>query len=106
MSATEPSGGMVVVGGRECGAQAALQMRENGWGGAITLIGDEAIETYERPPLSKGMLASDEAVGVHPLRAGAFADAGIDVLRPERVTVLDPGGHRVTLASGRSLGYE
>jgi 3-phenylpropionate/trans-cinnamate dioxygenase ferredoxin reductase component len=108
MSATDvpDSRGMVVVGAGECGAQAALQLRENGWSGHITLIGDEAIETYERPPLSKAMLASDDAVPVHPVSRTAFDDAGIDVLRPERVTGIEPAGHRVVLASGRTIGYD
>ena len=97
---------MVVVGAGECGANAALRLRDNGWAGSITLVGDEPIETYERPPLSKALLRSDEAVAVHPVSAATFDEAGIDVLRPERVADVDPAGHRVVLASGRSIGYD
>ena len=108
MSQTEDPnpGGMVIVGAGECGAKAALRLRDNGWAGSITLIGDEAVETYERPPLSKAMLLSDEAVAVHPISAATFDEAGVDVLRPERVSDIDPAGHRVALASGRSIGYD
>jgi 3-phenylpropionate/trans-cinnamate dioxygenase ferredoxin reductase component len=108
MSDTEnpDRGGMVVVGAGECGARAALRLRDNGWAGRITLIGDEALETYERPPLSKAMLLSEEAVAVHPISTTAFEEAGIDVLRPERVSDIDPAGHRVVLAGGRSIGYD
>ena len=48
--------GMVIVGAGECGARAALALRENGYQGPVTLVGDEPHQPYERPPLSKDML--------------------------------------------------
>ena len=52
------------------------------------------------------MLLSDDAVAVHPLSTTAFDEAGIEVLRPGRVAEIDPAGHRVVLAGGRSIGYD
>ena len=55
--------GMVIVGAGECGARAALALRENGYAGPVTLIGDEVHLPYERPPLSKtGMTEGDAPV--------------------------------------------
>src|ERR1700722_7532842 len=45
--------GMVIVGAGECGARAALTLREQGYPGSVTLIGAEWRHPYERPPLSK-----------------------------------------------------
>ena len=52
--------GMVIVGAGECGARAALALRENGYEGPVTLIGDEPHLPYERPPLSKAAMLPDE----------------------------------------------
>ena len=51
--------GMVILGAGECGGRAALALREHGYEGAVTLVGDEPHHPYERPPLSKDVLAAD-----------------------------------------------
>jgi hypothetical protein len=51
---------MVIVGGGKAGARAAVAFRENAWKGQVTLIGDEALAPYDRPPLSKAAIM-DEA---------------------------------------------
>ncbi len=51
--------GMVVVGAGECGARAAFALREQGYAGPVTLIGDERHLPYERPPLSKQAMVSE-----------------------------------------------
>ncbi|WP_190294737.1 FAD-dependent oxidoreductase, partial [Paenibacillus darwinianus] len=48
--------GMVIVGAGEAGARAAVELRNRGWDGPITLIGEERQAPYERPPLSKQQL--------------------------------------------------
>lgn len=55
--------GMVIVGAGECGGRAAITLRELGWHGAISLIGNEPHPPYERPPLSKAFLTSDPPLG-------------------------------------------
>lgn len=52
--------GMVILGAGEAGARAAVELRDQGWSGQITLIGKEVQLPYERPPLSKSVLASEE----------------------------------------------
>jgi len=44
------SAGVVIVGGGECGAKAAMSLRKYGWSGAVTVFGAEPIPAYERPP--------------------------------------------------------
>lgn len=50
------TGRIVVVGASLAGLRAAEVMREKGFAGSLTLIGDEPHEPYDRPPLSKGVL--------------------------------------------------
>ena len=50
---------MIVIGAGECGARAALTLRELGYEGPVTLVGAEAHLPYERPPLSKDAMAAD-----------------------------------------------
>jgi 3-phenylpropionate/trans-cinnamate dioxygenase ferredoxin reductase component len=51
-------GGMVIVGAGESGARAAIVLRQRGFEGAITLLGEESNFPYERPPLSKSAIQS------------------------------------------------
>src|SRR5262245_19256399 len=52
-------GGIVILGAGECGARAAFALREQGYQGAMTLIGSERHLPYERPPLSKSTLVDE-----------------------------------------------
>jgi 3-phenylpropionate/trans-cinnamate dioxygenase ferredoxin reductase subunit len=48
---------VLVVGAGQAGAQAVASLRQEGFEGSITLIGDEPVLAYQRPPLSKAFLA-------------------------------------------------
>lgn len=99
--------GVIVVGGGQGGFQVAASLREEGYQGSITLIGDEPGLPYQRPPLSKGFLAGKAQAQQIELRPPAFyAEQGIALLAPERVTSVDRAARRVGLASGASLAYE
>jgi 3-phenylpropionate/trans-cinnamate dioxygenase ferredoxin reductase subunit len=52
---------MAIVGAGEVEARAAVGLREHGFSGAISLLGEEAHLPYERPPLSKRLLIEDES---------------------------------------------
>ena len=97
---------MVIVGAGEAGARAAFALREVGWRGPITLIGDEAHAPYERPPLSKAVMTA-EAPPSAPfiLREGQLKEHGVVLESGAEATVIDRAGHSVTLANGRVLRY-
>jgi 3-phenylpropionate/trans-cinnamate dioxygenase ferredoxin reductase subunit len=42
---------VVVVGGGQAGAALVARLRNDGFAGAVTLIGDEPVPPYQRPPL-------------------------------------------------------
>lgn len=103
MSTTEP---MVIVGAGQCGARAAHALRENGWDGAITLLGDEGLSPYERPPLSKSVLLGQKATAQCTLYDEAFyREQRIDLRIDAAVAAIDRAGRKVVLASGATLGY-
>lgn len=58
---------MVIIGAGHCGGRVALALRAMGWEGAITLIGEEPILPYERPPLSKSVFAGQIDITGMPL---------------------------------------
>jgi 3-phenylpropionate/trans-cinnamate dioxygenase ferredoxin reductase subunit len=98
---------MVIVGAGEAGARAAIALRETNWAGPITLIGEEAHPPYERPPLSKAVMTSEESPSApFILREGQLNEQNITFERGAEATAIDRGAHSVTLADGRILRYE
>jgi 3-phenylpropionate/trans-cinnamate dioxygenase ferredoxin reductase component len=96
----------VIVGASLAGAKAAEALREEGFGGPVVLIGDEAERPYERPPLSKDYLlgkAERETIYVHP--AAWYADHGVELRLGVPVTGIDRAAREVTLADGSRIGY-
>jgi 3-phenylpropionate/trans-cinnamate dioxygenase ferredoxin reductase subunit len=48
--------GILIIGAGQAGMQIADSLRENGYQGEITMVGDEPTAPYQRPPLSKAFL--------------------------------------------------
>ena len=65
-------GGIVIVGAGQAGASLAAGLRSLGYGGALTLIGNEPVPPYQRPPLSKGYLLGEIGVERLYLRSTSF----------------------------------
>jgi 3-phenylpropionate/trans-cinnamate dioxygenase ferredoxin reductase component len=51
---SEPQARVVIVGAGHAGGTAAALLRQYGYTGAITLIGEEPIPPYQRPPPCAG----------------------------------------------------
>ena len=52
-------GGILIIGAGQAGASLSERLRAEGFGGEVTLIGDEPVPPYERPPLSKAYLMGE-----------------------------------------------
>ena len=101
------SGGIVIIGAGEAGGRTALQLRENGFVGAIALVGDEAHLPYERPPLSKEALTDTEAMAPRVIVSpDVLETAGITFLSSARATSIDRETRTVLLANGTELAYD
>jgi len=97
----------VIVGASLAGAKAAETLREEGFDGAVVMIGEENDRPYERPPLSKGyLLGNDErdSIFVHP--EGWYAENSVELRSGTTATSVDRKGRTVALASGESVPYD
>jgi len=98
--------GMVIVGAGECGGRAALALRELGFDGPVTLVGDEPHLPYERPPLSKEAMTG-EAPAIKAIASDELlAERSIRHIHSVQVVAIDRAAHEVRLSDGSSLPYE
>lgn len=98
------SASVVVAGASMAGLRAAEQLRAAGWTGPITLVGDEPHMPYNRPPLSKEVLAGKapfESLAFRP-RAGV---ADVQWRLGTRVVAADLDRRVVELDDGEALPY-
>jgi len=99
--------GILIIGAGEAGARAAVALLEEGFAGAVTMIGAEASPPYERPPLSKATLTCvDEPVPPVIAHAASLEERGVTFLSGLHVAAIDRGAHEVIAADGRRFGYD
>jgi 3-phenylpropionate/trans-cinnamate dioxygenase ferredoxin reductase subunit len=97
----------IIVGASLAGATAAAELREQGFGGRVVLIGSESQRPYQRPPLSKEYLRGDaglEKVYVHD--ESFYADQAIELRTATTVERIEPGSAEVVLGGGERLHYD
>lgn len=104
---------VVIVGAGLAGVTAAGALREQGYQGLVTLLGEEAEVPYDRPPLSKAILVASELESpatVPPtlaLRPAVwYEQQRIDCVFGSRATKLDLGTRKLQLEHGRSLEFD
>lgn len=97
---------VLIVGGGQGGAAAAMALRHNGFAGTVAIAGEEADLPYDRPPLSKDYLAGEKPFERMVFRsAEAWTERGITLLLATPVTAVDADEHVVTTAAGDRIGY-
>lgn len=95
----------VIIGAGECGARAALALRERGFAGDVTLVGSETVFPYERPPLSKeGLQQGAEPKWI----ANVDHYEGLEIVVRTGVTATDIDRQQKTvgLSDGTVLEYD
>jgi 3-phenylpropionate/trans-cinnamate dioxygenase ferredoxin reductase subunit len=98
---------VVIVGAGQAGFQVAASLRADGFDGSIASIGEERHVPYQRPPLSKTVLA-----GKHPIESVSFRperfyqDQRIDLALGERVVAIDRTHRHVVLSNGSRVDYD
>ena len=98
--------GLVIIGGALARAKAAEGARNAGWEGAIRLVGAEAHLPYERPPLSKAVLAGREGPASALVHDDGFeATHEVDLLLGVPATRIELAARTVELPGGRQLRY-
>jgi NADPH-dependent 2,4-dienoyl-CoA reductase/sulfur reductase-like enzyme/ferredoxin len=102
VAAFKRSGRVVVVGASLAGLAAASALRAEGFTGSLIVIGDEPHESYDRPPLSKQVLAG----WVQAERTTLPKPEDIDQRLGVRAVALDLDAKRLHLAEGEALEFD
>ncbi|MCF1596508.1 NAD(P)/FAD-dependent oxidoreductase [Streptomyces muensis] len=92
-----PTPRVVIAGAGMAGVQTAVALREQGFTGAVTLIGAEPHQPYDRPPLSKAVLlgkAEGSAFDVD------FEALGIELRLGREVLGVRPADHELDTEAG------
>ena len=98
---------IVIVGAGLAAATASIALREHGYLGAITIVGDEEYPPYERPPLSKNFLLGKSTFNdalVEP--ASWYLDHDVRLLTGRAVTAVDLEQHDIELADGALISFD
>jgi NADPH-dependent 2,4-dienoyl-CoA reductase/sulfur reductase-like enzyme len=97
-------GRIVIVGASLAGLRAAEALREKGFEGSLTIIGEEPHEPYDRPPLSKqvlkGWVPADHTKLPRLHRVDADWKLGVAAVGLDRIN------HLVKLGNGEEVGYD
>lgn len=97
---------IVVIGAGQAGSALCAKLRDLGHDGPLTLIGDEPVPPYQRPPLSKKYMLGDFALERMFLRPEQFyTERSIALRLGELATAIDPDTKTITLSSGDRLGF-
>ncbi|WPB57163.1 NAD(P)/FAD-dependent oxidoreductase [Xylophilus sp. GOD-11R] len=99
-----PDRHIAIIGGGQAAARTIAALRDGGYEGRTTLIGEEPDLPYERPPLSKDALCSGASASVPPMFDSAwYQERQVELRLGSRVEAIDAGSGRITLAMGSSL---
>jgi 3-phenylpropionate/trans-cinnamate dioxygenase ferredoxin reductase component len=98
---------IVIVGGGLAGGNAAVTLREEGFGGRVVLVSREPGVPFGRPPLSKTYLRSEEDLAGWYVRPPAwYREHDVELRNECGVAAVDAAGHAVRLESGEELAYQ
>lgn len=77
---------ILIIGAGQAGMQIAVTLREDGFDGAVTIVGEEPYAPYQRPPLSKAFLAGEMDEESLEFRNEQFyRDNAIDIVTSEKI---------------------
>ncbi len=98
---------VIIIGAGQAGGETAQRLRQGGFEGEITLIGEEPVAPYQRPPLSKAYLKGDLDIDRLMLRpASVYAEERIALLTKTRGVWIDRANRKVRVEGGRELPYD
>ncbi|MDY8110336.1 FAD-dependent oxidoreductase [Fulvimarina sp. 2208YS6-2-32] len=98
--------GIVIVGAGHAAVQLVTSLRQDGYDGDLTIIGDEPHLPYQRPPLSKTYMKHGEAERLL-LKAESFFETNrITLLAGTRVVAIDREARQAITAPGTHIDYD
>ncbi len=96
----------VVIGAGQAGGRAVEALRASGFEGRIDLIGAETHLPYERPPLSKELLADDAAPFELMHDQAWYEERNITLHLGAPATVIDRDAKRVVIGDSQTVAYD
>ncbi len=97
----------IIIGAGHGGGVLAANLRQNGYSGPITMIGEEPHPPYQRPPLSKGWLKGEvDEDGLLLRPRDWYAESNIALRTSTRVIRVDRATKSVTLSTDEVLTYD
>ncbi|WP_051481845.1 NAD(P)/FAD-dependent oxidoreductase [Paraburkholderia nodosa] len=104
---TEAPRTVVVIGGGQAAGWVVKTLRKEGYQGRLVMIADEVHLPYERPPLSKAVLAGEADIEtVRIAKPDEFAALNVETWQPDCATSIDRATRVVTTRSGREVKYD
>lgn len=98
---------IVIIGAGQAAASCAFRLREYGFTGSITLIGEEAAYPYQRPPLSKKYLDGTARVEDLFIRtAESYTESRIEIHTSQQVETVDRANRKVLTKDGGVFSYD
>ena len=97
---------VVVIGTGQGAYQLAASLRQQGYQGQITLVGDEPALPYQRPPLSKDYLSHGDTDRLALRRASFYDDQNITVRPSTRISAIDRTAMTIETESGEHISYD
>jgi NADPH-dependent 2,4-dienoyl-CoA reductase/sulfur reductase-like enzyme len=97
---------IVVVGASLAGLRAVETLRREGYEDRLVVVGAEPHLPYDRPPLSKELLAGAWQPEQLALRRQPYDDLDIDWRLERRATALDLGAREVELHDGERIAFD
>lgn len=98
---------VIIIGAGQAGGETAQKLRQGGFTGEITMIGEEPAAPYQRPPLSKKYLAGELSMDRLLLRPpSVYSEENITLLTPLRAVWVDRANKKVRVEGGRELPYD
>ncbi|HEY0747902.1 MAG TPA: FAD-dependent oxidoreductase, partial [Steroidobacteraceae bacterium] len=98
---------VAIVGAGHSGGRVALHLRACGFKGEIVVIGEEPDLPYERPPLSKEYLLTNEGAPHAGLSSEiGWREVGVRLCLGTKAINLQPSRKRLHLSDGQVLDYD
>ncbi|MCX7358258.1 MAG: FAD-dependent oxidoreductase [Alphaproteobacteria bacterium] len=98
---------VIIIGAGQAGGETAQRLRQGGFEGEITLIGEEPAAPYQRPPLSKAYLKGEYDIDRLMLRpVSVYSEEHIALLTKTRAVWIDRANRKVRIEGGRELPYD
>lgn len=107
MSEADQMNSVVIIGAGMAGARGCISLRANGYKGAITLVGDEDLLPYDRPPLSKAAITQEiEPQPIWLMDETIARELAVNVRKGIAATAINHGERKVALSDGSSVTYD